>query len=202
MTLPVIDGNTPVDEEQRIGLRASYITTRSELDTAEQAGIAEAIVWARRATAMRFPNLLSPSSVLKLHKIMFGSVYDWAGTMRRRETSIGVDPSQISGLLRQTCDNARFWVDNATWQPVETVVRLHHDLARIHVFPNGNGRHARLMADLLLLRHYEQKPLTWGGPGLRAQGEVHTAYITAMRSADAGDFTPLLDFANSSGHMP
>ena len=202
MSLPANDGNTPVDEEQRAGLRASYITTRGELDAAEQAGIAEAAVWARRARAMRFPDLLSPSSVLKLHRIMFESVYDWAGTMRRRETSIGVDPGQIPGLLRQTCDNALFWVENATWQPVETVVRFHHELARIHIFPNGNGRHARLMADLLLSRHYEQKPLTWGGPGLRAQGELHSAYIAAMRAADAGDFAPLLDFANSAGHVP
>ena len=111
---------------------------------------------------------------------MFGKVYDWAGSVRQRETSIGVDPRQIAPLLRQLCENAQVWINEQLWNPTELAVRVHHELARIHVFPNGNGRHARLMADMLLIRRFKLDPLPWGRANLSRFGAAHDAYIAAM----------------------
>lgn len=69
----------------------------------------------------------------------------------------------------------------------------------ILVFPNGNGRHARLFADLVLSRVYNHEPLPWGGAELGATGSAHDTYIKAMTEADAGNFQPLLEFATKDG---
>lgn len=195
MTASHPDGNTPIEDEQRAGLRLAYISTRGELDAAEQTNVAAGLDWALGARAMRYPDLLSASSMLRLHKRMFGEVYSWAGTFRRRETSIGVDPRHIPSLMRQLCLNARFWVERAEWSPAEIAVRIHHELARVHAFPNGNGRHARAMADILLMRHYKRDALAWGRDVLTGLEADRGDYIQAMRAADAGDFAPIIDFA-------
>jgi Fic-DOC domain mobile mystery protein B len=192
------DGTTPVDQQQIAGLKLPGISTKAELDAAEQSNIIAGVDWALRARAMKYPVLLSVTSILELHRRMFGDVYDWAGTMRQRETTIGVDPRQIGPLLHQLCENAKVWIEKETWSPVEIAVRTHHALVSIHVFPNGNGRHARLLVDILLSRYYKREPLPWGGANLSASGSAHDKYIAAMRQADAGNFRPLMDFATSA----
>jgi Fic-DOC domain mobile mystery protein B len=195
---PQLPGTTPLDAEQLEGLKLAHVATLAERDAAEQDNIIRGQDWALRARMMRYPDLLTEGSVLRLHVHMFGNVYSWAGTLRTRIGWIGVEPHHIGPLLRQLCENARVWVERGTWSPEETAVRLHHELVRIHVFPNGNGRHARLMADLLLTRHYERAPLPWSNAKLSAtKSGQHAAYIAAMRCADAGDFAPIIEFATA-----
>jgi fido (protein-threonine AMPylation protein) len=66
----------------------------------------------------------------------------------------------------------------------------------IHPFPNGNGRHARLMTDVLLRRN-GVSAFSWGGANLEAAGDARERYLAALRAADAGDFKPLLEFVRS-----
>jgi fido (protein-threonine AMPylation protein) len=75
-------------------------------------------------------------------------------------------------------------------------VRFHHRLVSIHPFANGNGRHARLMTDLLL-ESMGAKPLSWGRAKLTTRGQARARYIAALQSADRGDLKPLRDFAQS-----
>jgi fido (protein-threonine AMPylation protein) len=77
-------------------------------------------------------------------------------------------------------DDVRFWVENKTYLPDEIAMRLHHRLTQIHPFPNGNGRHARMMADLLIER-LGGKPFSWGGGSLADRGSLRTRYIDARR---------------------
>jgi Fic-DOC domain mobile mystery protein B len=127
---------------------------------------------------------------------MFGDVWRWAGTWRRVETSIGVDPITIPMRLEQLLDDARYWVANTSFEPHEIAARLHHQMVLIHPFPNGNGRHTRLMADLLLMQ-LKHEAFSWGGSDLSAPDDTRTRYIGALRSADRGDLRPLLAFARS-----
>ena len=114
------------------------------------------------------------------------------GSARKAGESIGIDPVQIhiklGGLLR----DAHYWMDHGTFPPDEIAVRLHHGLVAIHPFPNGNGRHARLMADLL-----GSAPFSWGGGTLRDIGALRAEYIAALRATDQHDFSQLLAFARN-----
>jgi Fic-DOC domain mobile mystery protein B len=132
--LPVGDGHTPLDEDDSRGLKLSYISTRGELNEAEQENILRAISGRRAPSAEA---LLTDRYLRELHRAMFGEVWDWAGTYRRTETNIGIEPSQISGAVRNLVHDARWWVESKS-EPEDTVgVRLHHRLVSIHPFTNG-----------------------------------------------------------------
>jgi Fic-DOC domain mobile mystery protein B len=127
---------------------------------------------------------------------MFSAVWVWAGQVRRTDKNIGVDKFTIRTEVRKLVDDARYWRDNDVFVPDEHAVRFHHRLVWIHPFPNGNGRHARMMADLIV-QQADLTPFSWGGASLIATSELRTAYISALRKADQGDITPLMEFARS-----
>jgi Fic-DOC domain mobile mystery protein B len=187
------DDATPLDAEEREGLLQTWITTRADLNEAEQANIDDAVAWIDRR---RNTDLLTEGFVFELHKRMFGDVWSWAGSVRKTGKNIGIDPQQIhlqlGGLLR----DVKYWIEHGSFSPDEIAVRLHHGVVAIHPFPNGNGRHARLMADLLIAR-LGGEPFSWGGGTLRDIGTLRAEYIAALRAADNHDFTPLLAFARS-----
>lgn len=81
---------------------------------------------------------------------MFDLTWSWAGTFRKSDKNIGCDWMQVSVKLAQLFANTRWWVENATFAPDEIAARFHRDLVWIRPFPNGNRRHARMMADALL----------------------------------------------------
>jgi Fic-DOC domain mobile mystery protein B len=138
---------------------------------------------------------LTDDFAVTLHKRLFGQVWGWAGTFRRTGRNIGIDPVHIPVELRMLMDNARFWAGQGTYPASEAAVRFHHRLVQIHPFPNGNGRHARIMADTVLSRVYKAKPIDWaGGHDLQKMNVRRAAYIAALKAADQGDFGPLLGF--------
>lgn len=184
---------TPLAQDERKGLKQSWITTRADLNAAEQDGIDKAVAWAFRR---RRANMLTVSFALDLHRRMFGTVWDWAGAYRTTERNIGVEPHRIGNETAALFNDARFWIENRTFQPDEIAVRLHHRLVFVHPFANGNGRHARLMADLLIRRNGGER-FSWGGASVADIGEVRRAYIEALRAADLHDYAPLLRFARS-----
>jgi fido (protein-threonine AMPylation protein) len=64
---------------------------------------------------------------------------------------------------------------------VDMAVRFHHGLVQIHPFPNGNGRHTRLMADLLLENVFGETRLGWG-TGTDLSDERYSASIIKSSS--------------------
>lgn len=184
------DNSTPLTAEEKNGLKLKWITLRSELNEAEARNIAQAQLW---LAANKKKDVCSDTFLRKLHKKMFCDVWVWAGEYRITERNIGVAPYQIPMKLMQLFDDLNFWIDNKTYSNHEIAVRLHHKLVQIHPFPNGNGRVSRLMADLVL-RKLEGKTLYWGDTNLVDISEVRRKYIDALRKADAGDYTDLLNF--------
>ena len=187
------DDATPLDVEEREGLLQSWIATRADLNEAEQANIDDAVAWTRRR---RETDMLTEGFVFRLHRRMFGDVWSWAGSFRRTGKNIGVDPVQIGVQLGGLLRDAHYWMDHGAFPSDEIAIRLHHGLVAIHPFPNGNGRHARLMADMLIAK-LGGAPFSWGGGTLRDIGALRTDYIKALRAADQHDFGPLLVFARS-----
>jgi len=189
------DDATPLEPEEREGLLQTWITHRSDLNEAEQENIVKGAAWAR-SRRQRNADILNEGFARSLHRRMFGDVWRWAGTFRQTERNIGIEAHRIPNDLGMMFDDVRYWVDHQTYPPDEIAVRLHHRLVAIHPFPNGNGRHARLMADLLIERLGGQ-PFTWGGGSLHDIGELRRQYIDALRAADNYDISGLLNFARS-----
>ena len=186
------DAATPLTPEEREGLIPTYITLRHELNEAEQIGIEEANRWAFG----RRRDVLDENFLKGLHKRMFGQVWRWAGQYRTTGRNIGVDAYRIGTELHQLLDDVRYWVAHQTYEADEIAVRFHHRLVAIHPFPNGNGRHARLAADLLAVQLGAAR-LTWGRANLVEPKETRQAYVTALRAADDHDIAPLLAFART-----
>lgn len=188
------EGATPLDSEEAEDLKLRHITTRSELDRWEQENIQDAIAWLERTRKM---DVLTEEFINLLHKKMFGKIWKWAGTFRRSNKNIGVDRFRIVIELRQLVDDVRYWIENNAFAADEIAYRFHHKLVWIHLFPNGNGRHARLMTDVLLTRILRQEPFTWGNDTLMDANLTRRQYISALRAADHNDYTELSTFVRS-----
>lgn len=190
------DDATPLEPAEREGLLQTWITHRADLNEAEQENILRGAAWARRRRGLTAIGMLDSVSVRQLHVRMFGDVWEWAGSFRKTERNIGIEAYRIGVELEALLADVRYWIDHETFPPDEIAVRLHHRLVAIHPFPNGNGRHARLMADLLLER-MGRPAFTWGGGSLTDVGELRARYVSALRSADNHDIGPLMAFARS-----
>ena len=188
------EGATPLDPDEARGLLLSHITSKAELDRWEQENIAAAETWALR----RVPrDILTDGFIKRLHKRMFGTVWRWAGQFRTTGKNIGVPAWQIPGELRNLCSDCAAWTEHGAFPPDEIAVRFHHRLTVIHPFPNGNGRHARLMTDILLIHLLKQQRFSWGSGNLVSAGDCRQQYINALRAADRHDYAALLAFARS-----
>ena len=191
-----IPGQTPLDEEEIDGLLIPTITTRGELDEFEQQNIEQAILWSMQRR-VRKDQFFTESFVREVHRRMFSEVWAWAGKFRVTNKNLGVDRLQIATQLRSLLDDTRYWVDHENYPADEIAIRFKHRLVSIHCFPNGNGRHSRLMADIVVEKLFERPVFTWGAGNLVSAGSSRTKYIQAVKAADDGDIEPLLEFARS-----
>jgi Fic-DOC domain mobile mystery protein B len=186
------DDAKPLTPEEQRELIPAHVAYRSELNEAEQENIARAQDWALKSRR----DLLTEKFFTDLHRQMFSDVWRWAGKFRTSERNLGIPFYEIPAALRQLLDDTKAWIEYKSYPPDEIAVRFHHRLVQIHPFPNGNGRHSRLMADLLVMRLGGER-FSWGSANLQAAGDVRGRYIGALKSADNHDIGPLLAFARS-----
>ena len=174
-------GATPLDPDEAAGLVPTHITTQADLNAWEQINIVQGDRWAAR---QKKRDLLDEGFIRDLHYQMFDKTWQWAGTFRKSNKNIGVDWMHVAVKLRNLLDNTKYQIENHVFGADETAVRFHHQLVWIHAFPNGNGRHARLMADLLAMRLGRPR-LTWGGgeASIATVGEFRDQYLAALRAA-------------------
>jgi Fic-DOC domain mobile mystery protein B len=191
-----IDGQTPLNEEEQNGLLIPSITTREELDEFEQLNIEKAIQWTF-GKKWKAEQLFSEKFVKDLHKRMYGEVWKWAGAFRESEKNLGIKSYLIPTELKVLLDDAIFWVQNDTYSPDELAIRFKHRLVSIHCFSNGNGRHSRLMADLIMEKLFNATFFSWGSSNLVKATDTRKAYIKAVKMADKQDLQPLIVFAKS-----
>ena len=185
-------GATPLDADELASLMPGHISTQGELNEWEQLNLVHGEGWARKQRR----EILSEAFVRQLHRQMFGETWKWAGEFRKSDKNIGVDWLNIGVELRKLLDDVHYQIEHASYAPDEIAVRFHHRLVAIHPFPNGNGRHARLIADLLAER-LGQPRFTWGSRSLVDASATRQAYITALQAANAREHAPLLAFARS-----
>ena len=189
-----IYGQTPLSEEEKVGLLIKSITTRGELDELEQLNIEKAVEWTLENKFSK-EKILSEEFIKLVHKKMLGNVWEWAGKFRRSEKNIGVEWIRIGVELKMLLDETKYWIENNTYSSDEIAIRFKHRLLNIHCFPNGNGKHSRLMADIIIESVFGKKVFTWNNSNLVKPDNVRKEYINSIRQADNGSIEPLLEFA-------
>lgn len=187
--------NTSLEPEEQAELIPS-LATREELNEWERDNILRARQWALADRQLLRLNPVTEEYVRELHGRMFDQTWKWAGTYRRTEKNLGVPVPQIHERLAQLLGNAAYWLGNKTYDVDECAVRFHRELVVIHSFPNGNGRHARLIADVFAAKN-GRTVFSWGSNDIISAGDARNAYLGALRDADRGDIRPLLTFSRS-----
>jgi Fic-DOC domain mobile mystery protein B len=188
--------NTPIDPDEAKGLIPDLFS-QAQLNEYEQLNIATAWIWAQTSRLLK-RRLLTRAGLQRLHQQMFDKTWRWAGQFRKSDKSIGIRWTEIPVAIQTLCDDTNFQLTQPLHQLDEIAVRFHYRLVTIHPFPNGNGRHARMSADLLCVQH-GGRALPWGTSNLTAKGNSRSAYLAALKLADKGDFSPLMEFARSTG---
>lgn len=190
----VPEGATPIEDAS--GLIPDWIFTYEDLCAAE----AENILVASNKHLNRHKNphkkWFIEKYIRNVHHDMFENVWDWAGKYRDSSLSIGVPAAQIREEIKKLCEDVEYW-DSETYEQmavIERAARIHHRLTKIHPFRNGNGRHARLMADIYI--HSHKHPLPNWPTNISQETDTRTRYLKALQTADHGNYTPLIEYTN------
>lgn len=194
LDLEYSDGQTPLDEDEKEGLLIPTVTTRGELDEFEQLGVEKANEWLLKRNYSP-DKILTEEFVKELHKKMFEEIWSWAGEFRKTNKNIGVDKFVIGIELKNLFEDCKYWIANNIYPEDEIAVRFSHRIVCIHPFANGNGRHSRLMGDILITKGFGKAYFTWGSQKLVKEGEARTEYLKALKAADNNDYQLLISFA-------
>lgn len=189
------EGATPLDPDEMDGLIPKHISTLAQLNEWEQRNILAAENEYSQKNLL-IENILTTEFIKKIHQKMFNKTWKWAGQFRKTEKNIGVDPFYISVSLKSLLDDVKFQIENETYLSMDEVIaRFHHRLVSIHPFPNGNGRHARFVSDLLLIS-LNQPRFTWGDllKNEISDKEIRKKYIYAVQAADKQNYKFLIEF--------
>lgn len=182
------DGQTVLYEKERSGLQLKHLTNIRELDEAEQLNINEGLIW---LSQQKKADYLTEKFCKRLHKKLFGSVWNWAGKFRVSEKNIGIDYWKVAPELHKLFKDTEYWIEHQSYEWPELIARFHHRLVFIHPFPNGNGRFSRILTNYLCDRNQQHRP-TW----LSAldPAERRKVYIDALRKADLHKFDDIVEF--------
>jgi len=196
MKFSYAEGATPIDDIS--GLKPKWVKTQDDLNQVE----AENIFSATNKYLMRPinppQNWFNVPILQKIHNEMFSDVWDWAGKFRKTQTNPGIEPYRIPEALRNLCDDVHFWcTENNDLTRIEQAARVHHRLAFIHPYPNGNGRFSRLIADRYLKARHCLFP-SWPSD-LNRDWKYRKQYINALKKADIGDYQPLINYMKENG---
>jgi Fic-DOC domain mobile mystery protein B len=198
----VVVGETPLTAEDLQGLKLPLVKTRAQLNLVEGANIVAAKEWAMKSRVARMPNMLTIQFLQTLHRRMLGDVWEWAGEIRTTElqNEFAAPLANIRpDLLNLYKDTAEHWLNDKLMSADEFAARVHHRIVKIHPFRNGNGRHSRLLADLILERHFGRPPFTWGGNANLGTDDAHRpAYLVALKAADQGNYAALLQLCRAA----
>jgi Fic-DOC domain mobile mystery protein B len=199
MIYQYVAGQTPLDEMEKLDIIPNIII-REDLDRFEQENIIDAREWVIQKSVLSRHHIFTEKFLSMLHKRMYGQVWKWAGSYRKSNKNIGVHYYLISIELHKLLDDANYWLEHNIYPADQLAIIFHHRLVKIHLFPNGNGRHARLCADAIIAKYGGQK-LTWGGSThLTKPDKIRKDYIAALQEADRGNYMPIIEFSarNSS----
>lgn len=187
-----IDDATPLDDVSGLKLPKDKVYSLKEIYEYEAHNIAKATIKYLSAPPSKKEAPFTYEWIINLHKEMFGDVWDWAGKLRQIELSIGIKAYLLPIELKNLCDDIAYWDKNKTFDVFETATRIHHRAVQIHPFTNGNGRWSRMLANIYLRQH-NKMPVRWQEDLLAKENPKRSDYIKALKKADNGDYSELID---------
>ena len=194
MKFEYAEGATPLDLDETAGLIPLHITTQGQLNEWEAANILKAETWLISTSSRE--DFLTIHFLKLLHKKMFDDTWKWAGLFRHTEKNIGVTPAMITTELKQLLEDVVYQITHNSYSINEIAYRFHHRLVAIHPFANGNGRHARMMTDILLMETGQSR-FTWGNKKLETESVTRKQYIDALKKADKREYAALAKFVRA-----
>ena len=186
-------GQSHLDQEELAGLKLVGIKDWTEILNQESKGIAKTVVWTEKnqfSTEKIFTELF----IREIHKRMFGEVWTWAGKYRLSNKTLGVEKGLISKELKQLFNNIKFWIESESYDADEITIRFIHRLMQIQCFSNGNARHAKLMADIVIENVFNGDIFTWG-ESLNDSKLQREKFLEALKKADKGKMEDLVKLA-------
>lgn len=184
---PAIEGETPLPD--RSGLKDKSIGTRAQLNAAEQASIDKVAIKYLAAKPSRRTAKFNFAWSLQLHEEMFGDVWSWAGHIRTDVLNIGAPPHMIGERLAQLFLDLAYW-DTAWPDRIDQATHLHFKAVQIHPFLNGNGRWARMLANIWL--RSKDHALTIWPEDVGILSPIRTTYLAAIRAGESGNLNDLV----------
>lgn len=196
LNLRYLEGQTPLNEEEKEDLKIKSLTSQNELNELEQLNIEKAIAWVIQSR-LKAEKILTEKFIQELHKKMFGDIWKWAGNYRMTNKNIGIHWVQIATELKKLLDDTTYWIEHETFPAEEIAIRFKHRIVSIHCFPNGNGRHSRLMADILMESVFHKEVFSWQQSNMLKADNTRKEYIKALKEADNGNLNALINFARN-----
>ena len=194
LTGPKEEGETPLDD---LSGALVDIKTRQELDELEHKNNNKAYAKYLLMNPSKKALPMTYQSLCEIHKDMFGEVWSWAGEKRTSEKNLGVSPVKIGSEIHRFLHELHQWEKEGA-PPSEIAAKMHHRLVAVHPFENGNGRWARLVTNLYL--HKNGQPLIqWPTDPDFVEKVFRPQYLAALKSADKGDYKPLLKLHREHG---
>ena len=185
-----LEGETPLNDIS--GLISKWVRTVADLDKAELENMIAPTVKYLSARPSEKKAPFTAEWMLKLHGEMLSDVWAWAGTIRNAELNIGIDCWKIRPALEELAQDVTYWRKCENRDLIEEAAMLHHRAVQIHPFSNGNGRWARLMAEIWLRQH-SHPGINWPENAMSKESPIRKEYIDAMKTADTGDRNPLIE---------
>ena len=187
-----IDDATPLDDISGLKLPKNKVYHLKEIYVHEANNIALATLKYLSAPPSKKLAPFTYEWLSKLHEEMFGNVWDWAGKFRHIELSIGIKAYQVPTALKELVDDIAYWEKHKTFDIYEIAARIHHRAVQIHPFQNGNGRWSRMLANIYL-RQNGSMPVKWQEDLLSKENPKRDEYIKALKDADNGDYSGLIE---------
>ena len=185
-----IEGNTLTLQETRLILETGLtIGGKSLREHFEVINHRAAIAYVESLVQEATP--VSPFHVRQIHRLVLAQIDDAsAGQYRQLPVRIAgathapPEAWEVAGLMTEWGD----WLaaDASALHPVEQAALAHHRLVAIHPFIDGNGRTARLVMNLLLMRA--------GYPPTIIMKTNRRQYYQVLAQADAGKPAPFVNF--------
>jgi len=190
-TSNAIEGNTLTRQETALiiekGLTVDGKTLKEHLEAVNHAAALAIVI----SLAQNKKKAISEVDILDIHRLILSKIED-ANAGRYRSVAVRIagttavlpNPVKVPSLMAEFVQ----WLRAAQGHPAETAAQAHYRLVSIHPFVDGNGRTARLLMNLILVRE--------GYPPAIIRKEDRRRYINALEKAQTGgsldDFSSLM----------
>ena len=189
-----IEGNSLTLRETELVLsRGVTVAGKPLKDHLEAVNLA--LAWDRVKALVHSDSTLTERDLLDLHQILLTRIQDGTnGSYRNYAVRVGgsnlvpPNPIKVPALMTEL-----FACLSAISDPVARGAKLHHGIASIHPFADGNGRVARLGMNFILLAA--------GYPPISIPTELRHPYYNALEAADSGDFPAWQNFLTTQLHQ-